>query len=44
MVIGAGVSALTVEWVSGVLLMTRLVTRLPTEGIAAEGLGCGWER
>ena len=44
MVSGLGLCALIVECASGVLLMTRLVTRLPTDGIAAEGLGRGWER
>ena len=44
MVSGLGVCALIVECVSEVLLMSRLVTRLPTDGITAEGLGRGREQ
>ena len=36
-----GVYVLMVECVLGVLLMIKLVTRLPTDGIMVEGLGRG---
>ena len=39
-----GVYVLMVECVLGVLLMIKLVTRLPTDGIMVEGLGRGQER
>ena len=44
MVSSLGVCTLMAECVSGVLLMIRLVTRLPTDRIVVEGLGHGWER